>query len=117
MSIGFASFATWLTTFNKRNRIDKLKRLENTSNETSEFVDHVHATPELLQSIKVKMQIEKKLERKKLIFKLILFLIAFSTVIYIFNHNWRWIKKFFISPRYNLIAIKHANILIQFIQF
>jgi hypothetical protein len=50
---------------NKRNRIDKLKRLENTSKETSEFVDHVQATPELLESIRVKMQAERKVEQKK----------------------------------------------------
>lgn len=50
---------------NKRNRIDKLKRLENTSNETSEFVDHIQATPELLKSIREKMLVERKLERKK----------------------------------------------------
>ena len=95
MSIGFASFGTWLTKFNKRTHIDKLQRLENTSNKTSEFIDHVQATPELLESIRMKMQVEQKMEIKKLIFKLILFLIAFSTVIYIFNHNWRWIERFF----------------------
>ncbi|MEZ4839911.1 hypothetical protein [Flavobacterium sp.] len=95
MSIGFASFGTWLTKFNKRSHIDKLKRLENTSNETSEFVDHVQATPELLESIREKMLVERKLERKKLIVKVILFLIVLSIVLYIFNHNWKWIEGFF----------------------
>jgi len=80
---------------NKRNRIDKLKRLENTSNETSEFVDHVQATPELLESIRKKMLSERKLERKKLIIKVTLFLIVLSIVIYIFNYNWKWIEGFF----------------------
>jgi hypothetical protein len=95
MSIGFASFGTWLTKFNKRSHIDKLKRLENTSNETSDFVDHVQATPELLESIRKKMLAEQKLEQKKLIVKVILFLIVLSIVLYIFNHNWKWIEGFF----------------------
>ena len=81
---------------NKRNRIDKLKRLENTSNETTEFVDHVQATPELLKSIREKMLAERKLEQNKLIVKFILFLIVLSIVLYIFNHNWKWIEGFFI---------------------
>jgi ribosome-binding ATPase YchF (GTP1/OBG family) len=80
---------------NKRNRIDKLKRLENTSNEMSEFVDHVQATPELLESIRKKMLSERKLERKKLIIKVTLFLIVLAIVIYIFNYNWKWIEGFF----------------------
>jgi hypothetical protein len=95
MSIGFASFGTWLTKFNKRSHIDKLKRLENTSNETSEFVDHVQATPELIESIREKMLAERKLEQKKLIVKVILFLIVLSIVLYIFNYNWKWIEGFF----------------------
>ena len=61
---------------NKRNRIDKQKRLENTSNETSEFVDHIQATPELLESIREKMQAERKIEQKKLMIKIALFLIV-----------------------------------------
>ena len=81
---------------NKRNRIDKLKRLETTSNEMTEFVDHVQATPELLKSIREKMLAERKLEQKKLIVKVILFLIVLSIVLYIFNHNWKWIEGFFI---------------------
>ena len=84
---------------NKRNRIDKLKRLENTSKETSEFVDHVQATPELLESIRVKMQAERKVEQKKLIIKITLFLIVLSIVIYIFNHNWKWIEGFFFKVK------------------
>jgi len=72
---------------NKRNRIDKLKRLENTSNETSNFVDHVQATPELLESIREKMLAERKLERKKLVVKVALFLVMFSIILYIFNYN------------------------------
>lgn len=80
---------------NKRNRIDKLKRLENTSNETSEFVDHVQATPELLESIREKMQAERKVERTKLIIKTALFLIFLFSVLYIFNFNWKWIEGFF----------------------
>ena len=84
---------------NKRNRIDKLKRLENTSNETSEFVDHVQATPELLESIRKKMLAERKLERKKLIVKVILFLIVLSIALYIFNHNWKWIEGFFFKVK------------------
>jgi hypothetical protein len=95
MSIGFASFGTWLTKFNKRSHIDKLKRLENTSNETSEFVDHIQATQELLESIREKMLAKRKLERKKLIVKVILFLIVLSFVLYVFNHNWKWIEGFF----------------------
>lgn len=95
MSIGFASFGTWLTKFNKRSHIDKLKRLENTSNATSEFVDHVQATPELLESIREKMQAERKVEQKKLIIKVALFLIVLSIALYIFNHNWKWIEGFF----------------------
>lgn len=81
---------------NKRNRIDKLKRLENTSNETSEFMDHVQATPELLESIREKILAERKLEQKKLIIKIALFLSVLSVVIYIFNHNWKWIEGFFV---------------------
>ncbi|RAR47133.1 hypothetical protein [Flavobacterium lacus] len=84
---------------NKRNRIDKLKRLENTSNETSEFVNHVQATPELLESIREKMQAERKVEQKKLIIKIVLFLIVLSIVIYIFNHNWKWIEGFFFKVK------------------
>ena len=80
---------------NKRNRIDKLKRLENTSNETSNFVDHVQATPELLESIREKMLAERKLERKKLVVKVALFLVMFSIILYIFNYNWKWIEGFF----------------------
>jgi hypothetical protein len=80
---------------NKRNRIDKLKRLENTSNESSEFVDHKQSSPELLESIREKMLAERKLERKKLIVKVILFLIVLSIVLYIFNYNWKWIEGFF----------------------
>lgn len=80
---------------NKRNRIDKLKRLENTSNETSEFVDHVQATPELLESIREKMLAERKVERTKLIIKTALFLIFLISVLYIFNYNWKWIEGFF----------------------
>lgn len=80
---------------NKRNRIDKLKRLENTSNETSEFVDHVQASPELLESIRKKMLAGRKVEQKKLIIKIALFLIILSIVIYIFNYNWKWIEGFF----------------------
>jgi len=80
---------------NKRNRIDKLKRLENTSNETSDFVDHLQATPELLESIREKMLAERKLERKKLIVRVTLFLIVFFIILYIFNHNWKWIEGFF----------------------
>jgi hypothetical protein len=80
---------------NKRNRINKLERLENTSNATSEFIDHVQATPELLESIREKMLAEQKLERKRLIIKVILFLIVFFIVLYIFNHNWKWIEGFF----------------------
>lgn len=94
MSIGFASFGTWLTKFNKRSHIDKLKSLENTSNESSEFVDHVQATPELLESIREKMLSERKLEQKKLIVKVILFLIVLSIALCIFNHNWKWIEGF-----------------------
>ncbi|MBA4153237.1 hypothetical protein [Flavobacterium sp.] len=82
---------------NKRNRIDKLKRLENTSNETSEFVDPIQATPELLESIREKMLIERKLERKKLIVKVTLFLIVLFILLYVFNHNWKWIEGFFIK--------------------
>jgi hypothetical protein len=80
---------------NKRNRIDKLKRLENTSNETSNYVDHVQATPELLESIREKMLAERKLERKKLVVKVALFLVMFSIILYIFNYNWKWIEGFF----------------------
>lgn len=80
---------------NKRNRTSKLERLENTSNATSEFIDHVQATPELLESIREKMLAEQKLERKRLIIKVILFLIVFFIVLYIFNHNWKWIEGFF----------------------
>jgi hypothetical protein len=95
MSIGFASFGTWLTKFNKRSHIDKLKRLENTSNETSEFVDHVQATPELLESIREKMQAKRKVELKKLIKSATLFIIVLFIVLSIFNHNWKWIEGFF----------------------
>ncbi|MDP2161959.1 MAG: hypothetical protein Q8K02_15875 [Flavobacterium sp.] len=80
---------------NKRNRVDKLKRLENTSNETSEFVDHVQASPELLKSIREKMQAERKVERKKLIKSATLFIIVLFIVLYVFNHNWKWIEGFF----------------------
>lgn len=80
---------------NKRNRTSKLERLENTSNATSEFIDHVQAAPELLESIREKMLAEQKLERKRLIIKVILFLIVFFIVLYIFNHNWKWIEEFF----------------------
>ncbi|GGD29505.1 hypothetical protein [Flavobacterium orientale] len=80
---------------NKRNRIDKQKRLENTSNETSEFVDHIQATPELLESIREKMQAERKAEQKKLIRSVTLFIIVLFIVLYIFNHNWKWIEGFF----------------------
>ncbi len=80
---------------NKRNRIDKLKRLENTSNETSEFLNHVQATPELLESIREKMLAERKVERTKLIIKTALFLIFLISVLYIFNYNWKWIEGFF----------------------
>ncbi len=80
---------------NKRNRIDKLKRLENTSNETSEFVDHVQATPELLETIREKMLAERKLEQKKFVIKVTLFLIVLAIVIYVFNYNWKWIEGFF----------------------
>lgn len=82
---------------NKRNRIDKVKRLENTSNKTSDFEDHVQATPKLLESIREKMLAERNLEQKKLIVKVILFLILFSIVLYIFNHNWKWIEGFFVK--------------------
>ena len=81
---------------NKRNRIDKLKRLENTSNGTSEFIDPIQATPELLESIRQKMLSERKLERKKLIVKMTLFMIVFFIILYVFNHNWKWIEGFFI---------------------
>lgn len=81
---------------NKRNRIDKLKRLENTSNATSEFIDPIQATPELLGSIRQKMLSERKLERKKLIVKMTLFMILFFIILYIFNHNWKWIEGFFV---------------------
>ncbi|MBN8567545.1 MAG: hypothetical protein J0M25_12530 [Flavobacteriales bacterium] len=80
---------------NKRNRIDKLKRLENTSNETSEFVDHVQATPELLETIREKMLAERKLEQKKFVIKVTLFLIVLAIVLYVFNYNWKWIEGFF----------------------
>ena len=80
---------------NKRNRIDKLKRLENTSNKTSEFIDPIQATPELLESIRVKMQAERKVERTKLIIKTIIFLILLFSILYIFNYNWKWIEGFF----------------------
>jgi nitrate/nitrite-specific signal transduction histidine kinase len=80
---------------NKRNRIDKQKRLENTSNETSEFVDHIQATPELLESIREKMQAERKAEQKKLIRSVTLLIIVLFIVLYIFNHNWKWIEGFF----------------------
>jgi t-SNARE complex subunit (syntaxin) len=72
--------------------------LENTSNETSEFVDRVQVTPELLESIRAKMhkeiKRERKKERKKQIIKLALFLIVFLIVIYVFNHNWKWVNGF-----------------------
>ena len=80
---------------NKRNRGNKLDRLENTSNAMSEFIDHVQATPELLESIREKMLAERKLERKKLIVKTTLFLIVFFIILYVFNHNWKWIEGFF----------------------
>jgi len=80
---------------NKRNRGNKLDRLENTSNAMSEFIDHVQATPELLESIREKMFAERKLERKKLIVKTTLFLIVFFIILYVFNHNWKWIEGFF----------------------
>ncbi len=80
---------------NKRNRIDKLKRLENTSNATFEFVDHVQASPELLESIREKMLVERKLERKKLLIKVTLFLIVLAIALYVFNNNWKWIEGFF----------------------
>ncbi|WP_276977174.1 hypothetical protein [Flavobacterium filum] len=80
---------------NKRNRIDKLKRMENTSYETTEFVDHVQATPELLESIREKMLAERKLEQKKLLLKVGLFLIMLAIVLYVFNYNWKWIEGFF----------------------
>jgi len=80
---------------NKRKRINKLDRLENTSNATSEFIDHVQATPELLESIREKMLADRKLERKKLIVKTTLFLIVFFIILYVFNHNWKWIEGFF----------------------
>lgn len=82
---------------NKRNRIDKLKRLENTSNKTSEFIDPIQATPELLESIRQKMQTERKVERTKLIIKTTLFLIVFFIALYIFNNNWKWIEGYFIK--------------------
>jgi hypothetical protein len=80
---------------NKRNRTSKLDRLENTSNATSEFIDHVQATPELLKSIREKMLAERKLEQKKLVIKVTVFLIVFFIIIYVFNHNWKWIEGFF----------------------
>jgi ammonia channel protein AmtB len=58
-------------------------------------VDHVQATPELLESIRVKMQAERKVERTKLIIKTIIFLILLFSILYIFNYNWKWIEGFF----------------------
>ncbi|WP_396175491.1 hypothetical protein [Flavobacterium sp.] len=81
---------------NKRNRTSKLERLENTSNATSEFIDHVQATPELLKSIREKMLAERKLEQKKLVIKVTVSLILFLIILYVFNHNWKWIEGFFI---------------------
>lgn len=58
-------------------------------------MDHVQATPELLESIRVKMQAERKVERTKLIIKTIIFLILLFSILYIFNYNWKWIEGFF----------------------
>ncbi|WP_333694443.1 hypothetical protein [Flavobacterium sp.] len=69
--------------------------MENTSNETTDFVDHVQATPELLESIREKMLVERKLERKKLLIKVTLFLIVLAIALYVFNNNWKWIEGFF----------------------
>jgi Flp pilus assembly protein TadB len=80
---------------NRRNRISKLERLKNTSNYREDFIEQKKASPELLKSIRTKLQKEnKKLIRLTLI-RTSFFMIFICILLYIINVNWQKIAVYF----------------------
>ena len=73
---------------NRRERISKLERLKSTSNHREHFVDHKKASPELLRSIRTKLQEENKKRLKKSIFLTSILMFIICLLLYIVNTNW-----------------------------
>gem|GEM_PF-744268 len=73
---------------NRRERISKLERLKSTSNHREHFVDHKKASPELLRSIRAKLQEENKKRLKKSIFLTSILMLIICLLLYIVNTNW-----------------------------
>ncbi|WP_438966942.1 hypothetical protein [Flavobacterium sp.] len=80
---------------NRRNRISKLERLKNTSNHREDLIEQKKASPELLRSIRTKLQKEnKKLIRLTLI-RTSFLMIFICILLYIINVNWQKIAVYF----------------------
>ena len=80
---------------NRHNRISKLERLKNTSNHREDLIEQKKASPELLRSIRTKLQKEnKKLIRLTLISTSFLMLFI-CILLYIINLNWQKIAFYF----------------------